>query len=90
MTTLDKLEWALMTIEDQLQFGLPEDQAAKARERRVKGVLLDAVKEIKRLEGEISGLVYCHTLQSDNKSFALKDFPAITEIVKDKDWFKAK
>ena len=56
MTLLEKLEWALYTIEAQLQFGLPEDQAIMARERRVKGVLMGACEEVATLTAEIERL----------------------------------
>ena len=50
MTIIDKLEWAYYTIKDQLKFGLPEELAIKARERRVSGVLKDAIDELKKEE----------------------------------------
>ena len=43
---LDQIEWAINTIRDQVQFGLDPLSAAKARERRAKGVLLNCKKEI--------------------------------------------
>jgi hypothetical protein len=50
MTILEKLEWAYHTIDEQLKFGLPEEHAIKARERRLKGVLLDVINELKDAE----------------------------------------
>jgi len=42
-----------MTIREKLKFGLDEPQAIVARERRVKGVLIDAVKDVKILKERI-------------------------------------
>ena len=56
MTTVELLEWGYYTIKDQLQFGLPEEQAIRARERRVSGVLKDAIKQVKAMEEEIAEL----------------------------------
>jgi hypothetical protein len=47
------IEWALMTIRDKLQFGLPEEIAIQRREMRVKGVLVDVLKQVKELESQI-------------------------------------
>ena len=54
-----ELEWALMTLRDELKFGLPEDQAIKRREGRARGVLITATKtlsetqkQIKKIKGE--------------------------------------
>lgn len=47
---LDKIEWAIQTIRDQLLFGIDEFGAAKVREIRAKGVLLDCKEEITRLK----------------------------------------
>ncbi len=44
---IEKLEWALMTIQEQLKFGLAEEDAIKMRERQVRGVLKDVIKELK-------------------------------------------
>lgn len=44
---VESLEWALMTISDQLKFGMPEELAVYRRESRVKGVLIDVVKKLK-------------------------------------------
>lgn len=46
MTLQEKLEWALMTLREKLTFGMDESEAIKRRESRVKGVLLEAVKEL--------------------------------------------
>lgn len=53
----EKLEWALMTLKDKLTFGMDESQAVYRREARVRGVLVDAVKEVKRLEERCSTVV---------------------------------
>lgn len=45
---IENLEWALMTIEDELKFGLTEELAIKRREARVRGVLKDAIKNLKK------------------------------------------
>jgi hypothetical protein len=47
MTDLEKLEWAYHTLHEELSFGLPELQALKAREHRVKGVLMDVIESMK-------------------------------------------
>lgn len=52
LDTVSNLEWAISTIREQLMFGLDELNAAKSRERRAKGVMLAAVKEIQSLEAE--------------------------------------
>ena len=52
MTTLEKLEWAYHTVKEQLKFGLPEEEAIKRREARIRGVLKDAIKEVRELEQE--------------------------------------
>lgn len=44
------LNWAYMTINDQLKFGLPEEMAIRRRELRVKGVLLTSIRKMKVLE----------------------------------------
>ena len=49
---ISKLEWAIDTIRDQLLFGRDELGAAKARELRAKGVMLDTVKEVKLLQSQ--------------------------------------
>lgn len=43
------LNWALMTIRDKLQFGLPEEIAIQRREMRVKGALVDAIEQVEEL-----------------------------------------
>ena len=53
MKTSESLEWALNTIRDKLQFGLDESQAIVCRERRIKGVLIDALEEVKEMEEEL-------------------------------------
>lgn len=53
MRLQEKLEWALMTLRDQLKFGLPESEAIKRREGRVRGVLIDAVKELPLIEQQL-------------------------------------
>lgn len=45
-SVLEELNWAKMTIDDKLKFGLEEEQAIKRREMRVKGVLLTTTKAI--------------------------------------------
>lgn len=57
MDMLDKLEWAYHTIDEQLKFGLPEEQAIKARERRVKGVLMDVIKQMKKERADLKELM---------------------------------
>jgi hypothetical protein len=53
---IKNLEWAIDTIREQVLFGLDELGGAKARERRAKGVMLDACKEIKTLEEKLKAL----------------------------------
>jgi hypothetical protein len=53
MTTLEKLEWALMTLTDKLTFGMDESEAVYRRESRCKGVLVDVIDEIKALEAKL-------------------------------------
>ena len=50
--TISKLEWAINTIRDQLLFGRDELGAARARELRAKGVMIDAIKDIEKLKAE--------------------------------------
>lgn len=47
---LDTIEWAINTIRNKERFGLDDYGAALARERRAKGVLIDAKEEIARLQ----------------------------------------
>ena len=56
-TTSQNLSWALMTIKERLQFGLPEEEAIKRREVRVKGVLTEAIPEIEELERQNKALI---------------------------------
>jgi hypothetical protein len=53
MTTVELLEWGYHTLKDQLKFGLPEEIAIVRREARVRGVLKDAIKQVKEMEQEI-------------------------------------
>jgi hypothetical protein len=53
LDTILKLEWAIDTIREQLLFGRDELGAAKARELRAKGVMIDACKEFKELEEKL-------------------------------------
>lgn len=46
------LEWGLMTIEDKLKFGLPEEVAIQRRELRVKGILEDSLEQLKEILNE--------------------------------------
>lgn len=48
--TSEKLAWAYYTLEDKLTFGMPEEQAVVCRERRVKQVLKEAMREVAALE----------------------------------------
>ena len=48
-----KLEWAIDTIREQVMFGMDDLGAAKSRERRAKGVMIDACEYIKDLEAQI-------------------------------------
>jgi hypothetical protein len=50
--SIELLEWGYMTLKDKLQFGLPEEEAIKAREKRVRGVLKDAIKRLKEIEAK--------------------------------------
>lgn len=52
LSTLEKIEWALDTIRNKYNFGLPDVDAGISRERRAKGVLLDCKIEIIRLKRE--------------------------------------
>jgi len=56
LDTVSKLEWAIDTIREQLLFGRDELGAAKARELRAKGVMMDAIEEYKKLEEKIMSL----------------------------------
>ncbi len=53
MTTVELLEWGYHTIKDKLTFGLPEEEAIKRRELRVRGVLRDAIQQVKEMEQEL-------------------------------------
>lgn len=55
------LNWALNTLVDRLQFGLPEDIAYKRRESRVKGVLREAIVKVEQMEVDLL------TYKSENK-----------------------
>lgn len=50
----DRLEWALMTIREKLNFGVGEAEGIKRRECRVRGVLIEAVDELPKIEQELS------------------------------------
>ena len=43
----DEISWCRITYKDKLKFGLPEDQAIKARERRYNGVFMTILDDIK-------------------------------------------
>jgi hypothetical protein len=49
---INSLEWAKLTIDDRLQFGLPETMAIQIREARVKGVLSEVLKKLRELKNE--------------------------------------
>ena len=50
---LSSLDWAINTIRDRVMFGRDELGASKARELRANGVMIDAVKEIKKRDEAI-------------------------------------
>lgn len=50
---LSKIDWAIDTIRDQLKFGLSDLDAVLSRERRAKGVLIEAKEEITALKEEL-------------------------------------
>lgn len=50
---LSSLDWAINTIRDRVMFGRDELGASKARELRAKGVMIDAVEEIKKRDEAI-------------------------------------
>lgn len=54
MTLQEKLEWALMTIREKLEFGQGEIQGMRSRERRCRGVLIDAVQELPIIERNLA------------------------------------
>lgn len=54
---LSSLDWAINTIRDQILFGLDELGAAKARELRAKGVMIDTVEYIKELENSLKAMI---------------------------------
>lgn len=56
MTTVELLEWGYYTLKDQLKFGLPEEVAIVRREMRVRGVLKDAIEQVKAKDKEIEEL----------------------------------
>ena len=56
MTTVELLEWGYYTLKDQLKFGLPEEIAITRREVRVRGVLKDAIEQVKELNSKIESL----------------------------------
>jgi hypothetical protein len=89
MRLLDKLEWALHTVREKLTFGMGEAEGIKHRESRVKGVLIDAVKEVKEIEGEMraAGFVMCKYGENDPR-LCLKDFPLIEEVCKEAEWYQ--
>lgn len=70
-----KIMWAINTIRDQLQFGLDPLSAAKARERRAKGVLLDCHKKLESFQSENS------ELKSENQELKekVKDIESLTK-----------
>jgi len=53
MDIIKHIEWACDTIRHKDRFGLPDLQAAYSRERRAKGALLEARKEIIKLREEL-------------------------------------
>lgn len=50
---LETIEWGLDTSRNKLMFGLDELNAAKSRERRLKGILLDCKNSFKELEQQL-------------------------------------
>lgn len=56
MEIIKSIDWAIDTIRDQLKFGLTDNPlaAAKRREARAKGVLLDCKKEIQSLKDQLA------------------------------------
>lgn len=58
---LEKVDWAINTIRDQVLFGRDELGAAKSRELRAKGVLLDVRKHV------IDTNIQLQKLQDDRK-----------------------
>lgn len=50
----DRLEWAPMTIREKLNFGMGEQEGIKRRECRVRGVLIEAVDELPKIEEELA------------------------------------
>lgn len=63
MSILDSIEWARETLKNRLMFGMEDAplQAAFARENRVAGVLMDCIKEIKKMRTKTD------KLEQDNK-----------------------
>lgn len=57
MKILNTIEWAIDTVRDQLMFGLDPLSAAKSRERRAKGVLLDCKQKFKSIDEELSTII---------------------------------
>jgi len=57
MNLLKKIDWAVDTIRDQLMFGRDALGAAKSRELRAKGVLLDCKEDFTSLQSELNTII---------------------------------
>ena len=53
---IDDIYWVINTISERESFGLDPLNAALARERRARGVLIDCKGEIRRLQNKIKEL----------------------------------
>lgn len=79
LSLLEKLSWALNTIEHKVTFGLPEAQAQIARERRLHGVLLEAEDELKELEDHLISMAE-EALKADPKVMESKHYKFAMEL----------
>jgi hypothetical protein len=75
--TLEHLEWAINTIRDKLMFGMDELGAARSRESRAKGAMLEAKKEIVRLR---AALLYAYENSYDICWQDTEHMPLIKEL----------
>jgi hypothetical protein len=72
MKIKDKLLWAIDTIRDKLMFGRDELGASLARESRAKGVMIEAISEIEKLEKKLQEATGCLALYLEAEDMIAK------------------
>jgi len=87
MYLTETLEWAYTTLAGKLKFGLPEEQAIKRRETRVKGVLKEVIPKIEQLEADNEKLRECVEFYANTDSWT--DGPFYFETCDDGDSARA-